>query len=374
MNVCPICSNRDSRYFYVGTRREYCRKCVMFISSVEAESGKRDWDCGDEQYLLDYPLTKHQQDASNQIKEKAALGDVLVEAVCGAGKTELVLSAIEDALLVRKKVGWAIPRRQVVLELKERLAKAFPSLDVIAVCQGYTEKTDGDLILCTTHQLYRYRDWFDLLILDEPDAFPYRGNDILASFARNACRGKMIYLTATPDEKLLSEVKGGKMALVQLNARPHGHPVIVPKVRIMPSAACFFYLLNLVRDGRRWLIFVPTRKIARALAWILQSDYLTSESEGKETIIERFRSNEKRVLVATTILERGVTFEGIHVAVLFADHPVFDTSSLIQISGRVGRSFLYPKGDCVFLSRSQSSAVFDCLRKVQDANRSVFGV
>jgi competence protein ComFA len=346
----------------------------MYISNVEAEEGKRDWNCGDEQYLLDYPLTSHQQMASNQIREKIALGNVLVEAVCGAGKTELVLGAVEEALLARKKVGWAIPRRQVVLELKERLAKAFPSLDVIAVCQGYTEKTDGDLILCTTHQLYRYRDWFDLLILDEPDAFPYKGNDMLASFARNACRGKMIYLTATPDEKLLNEVKGGKMALVQLHARPHGHPVIVPKVRIMPSPFCFVHLLNLVRDSRRWLIFVPTRKIARVLAWFLRTDYLTSESERKETIIERFRTKKKRILVATTILERGVTFEGIHVVVLFADHPVFDMASLIQISGRVGRSFLFPKGDCIFLSRSQASAVFDCLKKIQDANRSVFGV
>ncbi len=374
MNVCPICSNRDSRYFFVGTRGEYCRKCVMFLSSVEAESGKRDWNYGDEQYLLDYPLTVHQQTASDQIKGKVALGDVLVEAVCGAGKTELVLGAIEDALLARKKVGWAIPRRQVVLELKERLSKAFPSLKVIGVCQGYTEKTDGDLILCTTHQLYRYRDWFDLLILDEPDAFPYKGNDMLASFARNACRGMMIFLTATPDVKLISDVKQGRMALVQLNARPHGHPVIVPKVWIMPSAVCFFYLLHLVRDSRRWLIFVPTRKIARLLAWFLQTDYLTSESEGKETIIERFRTNEKRMLVATTILERGVTFEGIHVVVLFADHPVFDEASLIQISGRVGRSFHFPRGDCIFLSRSKSSAVFDCLKKIQDANRSVFGV
>jgi competence protein ComFA len=374
MNGCRNCSNLDVRYFYVGTRGEYCRKCVMFISGIETESGKRDWNCGDEQYLLDYPLTKHQLAVSDDIKKKVALSDVLVDAVCGAGKTELVLGAIEDALLARKKVGWAIPRRQVVLELKERLKKSFPSLEVVAVCQGYTDKTDGDLILCTTHQLYRYRDWFDLLILDEPDAFPYKGNDMLASFARNACRGKMIYLTATPDKKLLSEVEEGSLALVQLNVRPHGHPVIMPKVILLPAVVCFVVLFHLLCDGRRWLIFVPTRKIARSLAWVLQADYLTSESESKETIIERFRSHQKRILIATTILERGVTFEDIDVAVLFADHPVFDMASLIQISGRVGRSFLYPKGECLFLSRSKSQAVYDCLRKIEEANRSVFGV
>lgn len=374
MNICPLCGNRDIRYFYVGTRGEYCRKCVMYVSNVEAESGKRDWDCGDEQYLLDYPLTKYQQIASDQIREKVVLSDVLVDAVCGAGKTELVLGAIEDALLARKKVGWAIPRRQVVLELNARLATFFPSLDVVAVCQGYTDKTDGDLILCTTHQLYRYRDWFDLLILDEPDAFPYKGNDMLANFARNACRGRMIFLTATPDRKLVEEVEKGRLAWVQLNARPHGHPVIVPKVNRMPNTACLLYLLYRIRENRRWLIFVPTRKIAKFLAMLIRVDYLTSQSEQKEKIIDRFRNLEKRILISTTILERGVTFEDIYVIVLFADHPVFDTASLIQISGRVGRSFQFPKGECMFLSRSKTLAVEECIRKVQKANQSVFGV
>lgn len=374
MNICPLCGNRDIRYFYVGTRGEYCRKCVMYVSNVEAESGKRDWDCGDEQYLLDYPLTKYQQIASDQIREKVVLSDVLVDAVCGAGKTELVLGAIEDALLARKKVGWAIPRRQVVLELNARLATIFPSLDVVAVCQGYTDKTDGNLILCTTHQLYRYKDWFDLLILDEPDAFPYKGNDMLANFARNACRGRMIFLTATPDRKLVEEVEKGRLAWVQLNARPHGHPVIVPKVNRMPNTACLLYLLYRIRENRRWLIFVPTRKIAKFLAMLIRVDYLTSQSEHKEKIIDRFRNLEKRILISTTILERGVTFEDIDVIVLFADHPVFDTASLIQISGRVGRSFQFPKGECIFLSRSKTLAVEECIRKVQKANQSVFGV
>ena len=254
------------------------------------------------------------------------------------------------------------------------LFRSFPNLNVVAVCQGYTEKTDGDLILCTTHQLYRYNDWFDLLILDEPDAFPYKGNDMLANFARNACRGKMIYLTATPDKKLIEEVSRGNMDSVQLSARPHGHPVIVPKVKLMPSTICLFYLLYRIRDNRRWLIFVPTRRVAKNLAMLLQIDFLTSQSEQKEQIIERFRSLERRLLISTTILERGVTFEDIGVIVLFADHPVFDTASLIQISGRVGRSFQFPKGECIFLSRSKTLAVGECLRKVLEANRSVFGV
>lgn len=92
----------------------------------------------------------------------------------GAGKTEITLESICWALSLGKKVGFAISRRQVVVEIAGRLKKNFPELSVIAVCEGFTEITDADLIVCTTHQLYRYAGCFDLLILDELEPFPMR--------------------------------------------------------------------------------------------------------------------------------------------------------------------------------------------------------
>ena len=66
-------------------------------------------------------------------------------------KTELVVLSIAKMLKEGKKVCFAIPRRQVVLELRERLAQYFPKAKVTAVCGGHTAVTDGDLIICTTH-------------------------------------------------------------------------------------------------------------------------------------------------------------------------------------------------------------------------------
>ena len=122
--------------------------------------------------------------------------DVLVYAACGAGKTELTMEAIQWYLCQGKKVGFAISRRQVVLEIQERMQQAFPMLQVIAVCEGFTDITDGDLIICTMHQLYRYHGWFDLLIMDEVDAFPYRDNALLEAIAMHACIGQKLMLTA----------------------------------------------------------------------------------------------------------------------------------------------------------------------------------
>lgn len=53
-------------------------------------------------------------------------------------------------------------------------------------------------------------------------------------------------------------------------------------------------------------------------------------------------------LLTTTILERGVTIERLEVAVIGAEHEVFSDSALVQIAGRVGRSFANPSGTVTF--------------------------
>ena len=61
---------------------------------------------------------------------------------------KLTMDAIQYYLRQGKKVGFAISRRQVVLEIKERMQQAFSSLHVVAVCEGFTDVTYGDLIVC----------------------------------------------------------------------------------------------------------------------------------------------------------------------------------------------------------------------------------
>ncbi|MEY8741167.1 helicase-related protein [Bacillales bacterium AN1005] len=60
------------------------------------------------------------------------------------------------------------------------------------------------------------------------------------------------------------------------------------------------------------------------------------------------RNKEIKLLITTTILERGVTFPNIDVAVLGAEDAVFTASALIQIAGRAGRSVKNPFGDVAF--------------------------
>lgn len=380
---CHRCRNADPAYFGKDHGLFYCRKCLEFgrlpagVPVVPAKLSHRVWKG---KPVLEFELTPLQKQASRRALEVLQSGrDALIFAAAGAGKTEITLESICWALSEGKKVGFAISRRQVVVEIAGRLKKNFPELSVIPVCEGYTEITDADLIVCTTHQLYRYAGCFDLLILDELDAFPYAGNEVLENIAAASCRGNRLMLSATPDEKSLQEVEAGKMEIIELFSRPHGKPLCVPQI-VYGSPVILFLrsllvLFRLVRhENRQVLYYVPRKRdgiwVSRVLGLFFQTGWISSSSENKDEIMDRFRSGKTRVLVCTTLLERGITVPSVQVLVYLADHSVFTMASLIQIFGRVGRSMKDPDGMGICYCRRKSEEVRRCVNQLNWMNRS----
>ena len=74
-------------------------------------------------------------------------------------------------------------------------------------------------------------------------------------------------------------------------------------------------------------------------------------------------------LITTTILERGVTFRDIDVLVVGANHSVFNTASLVQIAGRVGRHADYPTGNVYFFHDQQTTAIKNARREIKRMNQ-----
>lgn len=61
-----------------------------------------------------------------------------------------------------------------------------------------------------------------------------------------------------------------------------------------------------------------------------------------------------KLLLTTTILERGVTFTDVQVAVFGSEARIFTEAALVQISGRAGRKLSHPTGDvCFFITVKQ---------------------
>lgn len=371
MPVCERCLNTDLKYFVKFEGRWVCRRCIAY----QGEDAKVLFHEDSAEYALSFDLTTAQKDIAEQVKTLSKTSDVLIHAVCGAGKTELVMETIQDRLEHGQSIGVAVARKQVALQLQARFKAAFPSVKVIVVCEGHTQDLSGHLIVTTTHQLYRFRQTFDCLILDEPDAFPYRGDPVLQGFMRQAVKGQVIYLTATPDKGLLKQVRQGKMKQLTLNVRPHHVPLPIPQLLFSPFWAQVIWIKGILRKSKKsWLIFVPSLKLGNKVSRFLGLPFAYASSPSLEELIEGFKTKRIRHLVTTTVLERGVTFSDIQVAVIGADHPVFDQAVLTQIAGRVGRDPKYPKGEVRFYCIRSTSDLRNCLRALRKANRSVLPV
>ena len=372
--LCNRCGNEDPAFFYNGERGWYCRKCIKFGDAGIIEN---DIKTIDSEYKLRFNLTDRQKKISSELTQRVREGkSVLLEAVCGAGKTEIIFEMISDQMATGHRVGFAIARRQVVLEIADRLKEAFTHLKVIAVCQGHTQDVIGDLIVCTTHQLYRYTGYFDVLVIDEPDAFPFKGNDVLKGIASRSCRRSTVYLTATPDNELKDRVINDELSYLYLSKRPHGNDLCVPEVFCGSDLSIgiygFVWLCRLLNSGKRVLLFVPSRKTGVLFYTVLKHFFKTcnvsSLTENKDEIIGAFKKGEYDLCITTSILERGITIPDVQVLVWKADNGVFDEAALTQISGRVGRSPLAPRGECLFLTNTRNRNVDSCIKEIVRAN------
>ena len=84
--------------------------------------------------------------------------------------------------------------------------------------------------------------------------------------------------------------------------------------------------------------------------------------------MKKVRSKEYNIVITTTILERGVTYKNLQVLVYKADSYIFDKATLIQISGRVGRSIDYPKGDVYFLAQRKTKDMLGSIKEIKKYN------
>lgn len=374
--VCERCGNSNPKYIGNKKGMPYCRFCITMrgeeVSSFIPSNGLST-------LKLDYELSDEQITLSNKIVENyKSHKDTLINAVCGAGKTELIYGVMKYALMNRQTVGFAVPRRDVAIELFERIKSAFPYKKVVSVYGGHTEKLSGDIIVLTTHQLYRYPQFFDLLILDEIDAFPYNGNDLLETMFKRSLRGNCVQMSATPSDKVLDYYRKSNREILELNTRFHKHPIPVPRIIIKFSIFRFISLIQIlnksVKEKKPVFVFVATIEEAENLykfikLFIRNGYYVHSKCPDRKETIESFRRGKFSYLITTAVLERGVTIKNLQVIVYNADHSLYNEHTLIQISGRVGRKKDAPTGEVIFIASKETKYMRKARDTIIDKNR-----
>ena len=343
---------------------------------------------------MEFELTQAQTRASRQLLDFLDGPDsaFLVWAVCGGGKTEVSFAVVARVLSAGGRVLFAIPRKDVVVELKPRFEKAFPGIAVTALYGGSGGKfQDVPLTLATTHQCLRFFERFDLVILDEADAFPYQDSAMLHYAVERARKpsGKLVIMTATPDKTLLRKVKAGGLPFVTIPARPHRKPLVVPEVfragipnpvsfgeQWTPPQFMVDFVVGLRQTGREGLIFFPTIGLIErwgppVIRWAkgncLQGA-VTSGPKGNASVVKQdLRDGKLDFIVCSTILERGITIPNLDILVVAADYEtVFDSRTLIQISGRAGR--LGDSARVLFVGSTVSRSMREAVEQIRELN------
>lgn len=390
---CNRCSNQQQNHFYQDDRGCYCEVCLTFGKSADYRfiARKRLPPLKKADPALSQPiaLSDFQTIASNKCLEAYRNGiDMLIFAVCGAGKSEMVYAVILEAIREGKRVCFATPRKDVVLELKPRFQRDFQNIDIIALYGGSPDRgKDGHLILSTTHQLIHYYRFFDLIILDEVDAFPFYNNKTLMYFVHKAKRpgAPIIYLTATPTKELKQAMRKGQIAYTIIPSRFHRHPIPVPRVQLIHGFPSYLRRGKLHPAIERWLndkkannkqvyIFVPRLQLGTKLESILKrqgydAQFVSSKSPDRKEIVKRFRQGSLSFIITTTILERGVTVPHVDVCIIEADDEIFDERAIVQIVGRAGRAKDDPNADVRLFCETYTKGIKEAIRHILMMNR-----
>ena len=389
-NRCGQAVDKERHQLPIGAY--YCRSCLI-LGRVRSD---------EELYYFpqeEFPkadvlkwqgrLTDYQAKVSQGLVEAVAKRkDSLVHAVTGAGKTEMIYQVVAQVIDQGGAVCLASPRIDVCLELYRRLKIDF-ACD-ISLLHGESEVYfRSPLVIATTHQLLKFYRAFDLLIVDEVDAFPYVDNPMLYHAVAQSVKEQstIIFLTATSTDELDKKVSKGELNRLSLPRRFHGNPLIVPRKvwladfqkylcqkKLVPKLRQF--LQKQRKTGFPLLIFASEIKRGQEFAEILQNNFpnekvgfVASTTENRLDIVEKFRRKEITILISTTILERGVTFPCVDVFVVEANHCLFSRSALVQIAGRVGRSMERPTGELIFFHDGTTMAIEKAIKEIREMNQ-----
>lgn len=360
----------------------YCRRCIQLgrmDSITDICIVKSFQKATKANYQLPFELSKQQQYASKAIIQAIKnKNDLLLYAVTGAGKTEMMFEGIRIARQMGHNIAIVSPRVDVIIEISHRIKDAFIDERIDVLHQSSRQQYNGHFVIATIHQLLRFKQHFDTVFVDEVDAFPLSMDPQLSNAIQLASKlnHSHIFMTATPPRHFLKQFPPEK--IIKLPARFHRHPLPIPKFKYfkLKSTRKQNLLLNLFRNQinqqRFTLVFFNNIEIMNKTYQQYKMDIadlicVHSEDNLRFEKIEDLRRGQHKIVFTTTILERGFTMT--HLDVVVVDAGSFQQEALIQIAGRVGRKQQSPSGLVLFLHEGVTLSMVLAKRNIISMNR-----
>ena len=363
----------------------------MLIASRRADSSARTGGahCGRGELLgkflgaLPFELTTAQKKVIAEIRDDLAANhpmNRLLQGDVGSGKTVVAIAAILLAVEAGFQTAFMAPTQILAEQHYAVLRRWLDPLGIRLSIRTAARQEDSGLlplfagnenpnVIIGTHALLYETVSFSnlgLVVIDEQHKFG------VAQRARLTSREPapdVLVMTATPIPRTLTMTVYGDLDVSIIDEMPRGRGKIITAVRDaskLPEVLTF--LRNEIEAGRQVYVVYPlieeSDKLdvkAAAAEYELWQERLRPfrcellhgrvPASAKQEIMERFRRDETKVLISTTVIEVGVDVSNATV-MLIENAERFGLAQMHQLRGRIGRG--EHKSYCILLTSDKS--------------------
>lgn len=345
--------------------------------------------------LLPFSLTTDQDNAYNEIVQdmssnkkmnRLLLGDV------GSGKTVVAVGAIYANFIAGFESTLMAPTEvlatQHYFSIKKILDKFNVTVELITGSMSKKEKEaiykrvqnkEIDLLI-GTHSLLNENIIFNnlgLVITDEQHRFGVHQRFTLED--KSKCPD-ILYLSATPIPRTYAMTIYGDLDISYIKTKPTGRKDIITKVKKNSDIKeVLGLMLEQIKLGHQIYVVSPLveedeslnltsinllkEKLSLAFKNLFRIEIIHGKmkTSEKESIMNDFKNNQIKILIATTVIEVGIDVSNATMMVIF-NAERFGLATLHQLRGRVGRSDL--QSYCYLISDSDN----DRLKVMEESN------
>lgn len=345
--------------------------------------------------LLPFSLTTDQDNAYNEIVQdmssnkkmnRLLLGDV------GSGKTVVAVGAIYANFIAGFESTLMAPTEvlatQHYFSIKKTLDKFNVAVELITGSMSKKEKEsiykrvqnkEIDLLI-GTHSLLNENIIFNnlgLVITDEQHRFGVHQRFTLED--KSKCPD-ILYLSATPIPRTYAMTIYGDLDISYIKTKPTGRKDIITKVKKNSDIKeVLGLMLEQIKLGHQIYVVSPLveedeslnltsinllkEKLSLAFKNLFRIEIIHGKmkTSEKESIMNDFKNNQIKILIATTVIEVGIDVSNATMMVIF-NAERFGLATLHQLRGRVGRSDL--QSYCYLISDSDN----DRLKVMEESN------
>ena len=345
--------------------------------------------------LLPFSLTTDQDNAYNEIVQdmssnkkmnRLLLGDV------GSGKTVVAVGAIYANFIAGFESTLMAPTEvlatQHYFSIKKMLDKFNVTIELITGSMSKKEKEaiykrvqnkEIDLLI-GTHSLLNENIIFNnlgLVITDEQHRFGVHQRFTLED--KSKCPD-ILYLSATPIPRTYAMTIYGDLDISYIKTKPTGRKDIITKVKKNSDIKeVLGLMLEQIKLGHQIYVVSPLveddeslnltsinllkEKLSLAFKNLFRIEIIHGKmkTSEKESIMNDFKNNQIKILIATTVIEVGIDVSNATMMVIF-NAERFGLATLHQLRGRVGRSDL--QSFCYLISDSDN----DRLKVMEESN------